>query len=159
MNARRTNRKAGLAVIAAILVAAIVVYLVASESSWPPNEAAVKRILRQLPYRFEFRQVPTPEGANVAVAGKVIGSHKTVVNFGISMGGGNAVPVPHAGTLNASGGTAFIVTDDTLIRGKHEKFETGRQFHTDAQWREAAQMMVAIEETLCRARTGKACAI
>jgi hypothetical protein len=62
--------------------------------------------------------------------------------------------VPHAGTLNASGGTAFVVTDDTLIRGKHQRFEAGKQFHTEAQWREASTMMVGIEETLCKARTG-----
>jgi hypothetical protein len=94
------------------------------------------------------------------VAAKVIGPHRTVVNFGIALGGeGGAVPVPHAGTLNAVGGTAFVVTDDTLIRGTKEKWESGKQFRTGAQWREAGQMIVDIEESLCKAHTGKPCPV
>lgn len=148
------------AVLAVVLSVAIAVYAVESGSSWPPSDATVKQLLRHLPYRFEFRPAAPPEGASGAVAGKVIGPHGTFINFGIALGGeGRGVPVPHAGTLNASGGTAFVVTDDTLIRGKHQQFEAGKQFHTEAQWREAATMMVDIEETLCRVRTGQPCPV
>jgi hypothetical protein len=160
MDPRKTHRKAGLAVLAVVLVAAIALYVVESANSWPPSEAAVKQLLRRLPYRFEFRPVAPPKGANGAIAGKVIGPHKTIVNFGIALGGeGRGVPVPHAGTLNASGGTAFVVTDDEQIRGKLGNFEPGKQFHTVAQEHVATRMMVDIEETLCKARTGKPCEI
>jgi hypothetical protein len=90
----------------------------------------------------------------------VIGPHATIINFGIALGGeGRGVPVPHAGTVNASGGTAYVVTDDTLIPGKREKWEPGKQFRTAAQWREASRMMVDIEEALCKARTGGPCPV
>jgi hypothetical protein len=151
--------KAGFLVLAAIAVAAIAVFALKPDSSWPPSEAAVKQLLRRLPYRFEFRPVSPPDGASGAVAGKVSGPHGTVINFGIALGGeGRGVPVPHAGTLNAAGGTAFVITDDTMVRGKHG-FESGKQFHTTAQWRESSTMMVEIEEALCKARTGKPCEV
>lgn len=143
-----------------MLAVVIVVYAAVPGSGWPPSDSTVKKLLRRLPYRFEFRLVAPPKGASGAVAGKVFGPHNTIINFGIALGGeGRGVPVPHAGTLNASGGTAFVVTDDTLIRGKHQEFEAGKQFHTAAQWRETATMMVDIEETLCKAQTGKPCPV
>jgi hypothetical protein len=80
------------------------------------------------------------------------------VNFGISFGGG-AVPVPHAGTLNAVGANAFTVTDDTTVRGKDGRFRSGPLIHDAAQDREAAKMIVAIEEMLFRADNGEPCGI
>jgi hypothetical protein len=44
-----------------------------------------KDLLRQLPYRYEFRDVPAPEGAEVAIAGRAIGRHRTILNFGIAL--------------------------------------------------------------------------
>ena len=58
-----------------------------------------KRLLRQLPYRYKFRSVVKPEGAEAAVGGRVVGRHRTTVNFGIALGRGHyGVPVPRAGT-------------------------------------------------------------
>src|SRR5204862_6795876 len=36
-----------------------------------------KRLLRQLPYRYTFRPVATPDCADAAVAGRAIGRHHT----------------------------------------------------------------------------------
>lgn len=124
------------------------------------DEAEVKQLLRQLPYRFEFRPVDPPDGASGAVAGRVIGPHRTVVNFGISLGrGGDPVPLgPGTDTADATGGETFRVTDDTMVT-VNGKLKAGDQLHTEAQWNESARMIVDIEEKLCRAITGKPCAI
>ena len=153
----QTHTKAGLAVVV-VLVALVAFFALNAGGRWQPSEAEVKQLLRRLPYRFEFRPVTPPDGASAAVAGKVIGPHRTVVNFGISFGN-EGVPVPHAGTLNAAGGSTYVITDDTLIRGKHQRLESGKQFHTAAQWRESSKMMVDIEEALCKAQTGKPCPV
>jgi hypothetical protein len=152
-----TNRKLGLAILGVIAVISATVYLL-ERDHWPPGEPSIKQMLRALPYRFEFRPVPTPEGADYAIAGKVLGPHRTAVNFGISFGGG-AVPVPHAGTLNAVGGSAFTVTDDSVVRGNDGQFTSGPLIHDAAQDREAAKMIGAIEEMLCQAKTGEPCGI
>lgn len=51
----------------------------------------------------------------------------------------------------------FVFTDDSLVPGKEEKWETGPQFHTAAQWEEAGRMGVEIEQKLCLAATGERC--
>jgi len=137
-----------------------VIYVVKSDAPHVLGEQETKQLLLRLPYRFEFRQVALPLGASGAVAGRIIGAHRTIVNFGITLGSGKPVPVPHAGIDNASGGTAFIVTNDTLVRAKARQLDGGkRQFHTVAQQNEAGQMVLAVEETLCRSGTGKTCPV
>jgi hypothetical protein len=111
------------------------------------DEAEVKQLLRQLPYRFEFRQVDPADGASGAVAGRVMGPHRTVVHFGISLG-----------RDDATGGETFQVTDDAMVI-VNGKLKVGDQIHAAAQWNESARMIVDIEEKLCRATTGKPCAI
>src|SRR4051794_18131676 len=79
-----------------------------------------KRLLRQLPYRYTFKSVVTPKGAEAAVAGQAIGTHHTVFNFGIALGHGHyGVPVPRAGTIDSYGYPrgGFIFTGDSLIKG------------------------------------------
>jgi hypothetical protein len=150
--------KAGVASTA--IAAGIVMLVSGCETTRTPDEAEVKQLLRQLPYRFEFRPVDPPDGASGAVAGRVIGPHRTVVHFGISLGhDGDPVPLgPGTDTADATGGETFRVTDDTMVI-VNGKLKAGHQFHTDAQWNESARIVVDIEEKLCRATTGKPCAI
>ncbi len=119
-----------------------------------------KRLLRQLPYRYEFRQVAKPEGAEAAVAGRAVGRHRTILNFGIALGHGHmGVPVPRAGTEESYGYPkgGFIFTDDSLIRGSNGRLESNPHFHTAAQWREAGHMEVMMTDKLCLAATGEHC--
>lgn len=122
----------------------------------------VVRLLRRLPYRYTFRPVQPPKGAQAAVAGRALGAHHTVLNFGIALGRHTAgVPVPRAGvsevTYYLDGG--FVYTDDLQVPGKREKWEPGPQFHTAAQWREGGHMGVEIREALCLRATGRVCPI
>ena len=119
-----------------------------------------KQLLRQLPYRYEFRSVPTPEGADNAVAGRAVGPHKTVLNFGIALGRGHVgVPVPRAGIAESYGYQrgGFIFTTDTFVKGSNGRLEPGPQFKTAAQWREASRMEVKMTDRLCREATGEPC--
>ena len=121
-----------------------------------------KSNLRQLPYRINFRPVALPKGASAAVAERAIGSHQTVLNFGVALGRHpQGVPVPRAGTseLTSYPDGGFVYTDNLQVPGKHEKWEPGPQFHTAAQWREAGHMGVEIREKLCLAATGQVCPI
>lgn len=116
--------------------------------------------LRQLPYRYRFRAVATPEGADAAVAGRVTGSHQTVLNFGIALGHGHhGVPVPRAGTSESYGYPlgGFIFTTDTFVEGPDGQLERGPQFKTAAQWHEASRIEVMMTDKLCLAATGRHC--
>jgi hypothetical protein len=77
---------AGLTAFVAITAAVFAIYVVDSNAPPTLGEAEVKQLLRQLPYRFEFRPVRPPRGANGAVAGRAIGPHRTIIRFGISLG-------------------------------------------------------------------------
>ena len=119
-----------------------------------------KQLLLQLPYEYTFRPVALPKGATGALAGRAVGTHRTVVHFGVALGKEpEAVPVPHAGIAGAYGYPlgGFVFTEDLLVRHRHHKWVEGKQFHTGAQWKEANKMVVAMEEKLCRATTGEAC--
>lgn len=120
-----------------------------------------KGLLLQLPYHYQWRQVTPPQGASGAVAGKVVGKHRTFVYFGISLGTeAGAVPVPHAGTddpYDYSEGGGFVFNDDLEVPGKHESVHRDKQFHTAAQWNEATTMVVEMQEKLCKASTGRPC--
>lgn len=119
-----------------------------------------KQLLLQLPYHFHWREVELPKGATGGVAGAVIGRHQTIVHFGISLGTEpEPLPVPNAGISNTYYyyGGGFVFTDDTLVQGKEGSVQPGRQFHTASQWRESGNMVVRMQEKLCRAATGKAC--
>jgi len=121
-----------------------------------------KRLLLQLPYRYEWHDVELPEGASGALAGTAIGKHHTVVHFGISFGTEpDAVPVPPAGLLTPYYyyGGGFVFNDDLEVPGKGETVHPGKQFHTAAQWYEANLMEVEMSEKLCKATTGKVCPV
>ena len=121
-----------------------------------------RQLLRQLPYRYEFRKVPKPEGAEAALAGRAVGPHHTVLNFGIALGRRTeGVPVPGAGTTESfsypRGG--FVFTTDTFVRGPDGHLVPGPQFETAAQWRESSRMEVMMTDKLCKAATGEPCPI
>jgi hypothetical protein len=119
-----------------------------------------KRLLRQLPYRYTFRAVATPEGAEAGVAGRAVGRHQTIVNFGIALGHGHhGVPVPRAGTAESYGYPrgGFIFTNDLLIKGADGRLAPNPHFHTAAQWDEATSMSVSMTDKLCMAATGEHC--
>ena len=121
------------------------------------SSTEAKHLLLQLPYRYRWRQVELPEGASGALAGTAFGKHHTIVHFGISLGAEpQAVPVPRAGVLTPDyeWGNGFVFNDDMVLpKG------IGRQFHTTAQWHEAAKMVVDMEEKLCKAATAKPCPV
>lgn len=119
-----------------------------------------KRLLRQLPYRYEFRPVAMPEGAESALAGRVEGRHRTIVNFGVALGRGHwAVPVPRAGTRYSYGYSrgGLIFTSDLLIEGADGRLVPNPQLRTAAQQNEASEMTVAMTDKLCLAATGEHC--
>lgn len=121
-----------------------------------------KQLLRRLPYRYEFHEVPKPPGAKAAVAGRAIGPHHTVLNFGIALGRRiKGVPVPGAGTAESYGYSrgGFIFTTDMFVRGPGGRLVPGPQFKTEAQWREASHMEVMMTDKLCKAATGEPCPI
>jgi hypothetical protein len=119
----------------------------------------VKHLLRQLPYRYEFRPLPTPEGAEAAVAGRAFGPHHTVLNFGIALGHGDKPAVSHRKAAESyrylPGG--FIFTSDLFVWGPDGRLKAGPQFRTAAQSREAGHMEVLMTDVLCRATTGEHC--
>jgi hypothetical protein len=124
------------------------------------NAKETKRLLRRLPFRYEFRKVPTPKDEEAAVAGKVFGRYNTMLNFGIALGRGHhGVPVPRAGTLDSYGYPrgGFIFTGDSLIRGPRGRIVANPRFRTRAQWREAGHMEVMMTDKLCLAATGEHC--
>jgi len=124
----------------------------------PPHSidaSEAKQVLATLPYRYRWRKVELPAGARDAVAGTAVGKHRTVVHFGISLGGNtDPVPVPQAGTASAYGYPRgeFVFTDDVITRDG-----IGKQITNAAQWREGNRMVVEMEEKLCRTVTGKPC--
>ena len=129
------------------------------KSAYVLPESTAKRVLQRLPYSYTFRHVARPKGAQGALAGRVVGNHNTVLNFGIALGRHpEPVPVPHAGA-EIGEYPGFLFTDDELVPGKREKWEAGPQFHTAAQWKEVARMSVAMVEQLCRASTHQPCPV
>jgi hypothetical protein len=122
------------------------------------STAEAKHAILELPYRYSFKKVELPAGDSGAVAGRVVGKHHTRIDFGIGLGKEpNGVPVPRAGTGESYGYGSFIETDDLQVPGKSGKWVTGPQIDTKAQWHEANQMIVEIEEKLCRAATEEPC--
>jgi hypothetical protein len=124
------------------------------------SEAETKELLRQLPYRFEFRPVADPEGASGAVAGTVYGPHHTVLRFGVSLGEeARQVSLgPHTDFGNGGGTeTAHVTADETLIVGGKLRFNP--RIKTRAQWQTAGDMHVGIEEQLCKEIEGHPCPI
>lgn len=122
------------------------------------SSTEAEHMLLELPYRYRWRKVEVPEGASGALAGTAIGKYHTILHFGLALGRNPyGVPVPRSGTDEAYGYGGYVFTDDLLVPGKREKWESGPQFRTKAQWREAGRMEVNMEEKLCRAETGEPC--
>jgi hypothetical protein len=119
-----------------------------------------KQLLRRLPYRYKFRSVATPKGAETAVAGQAVGAHQTILNFGIALGHGHkAVPVPKAGTIYSYGylGGGFIFTSDEFIKGPHGRMVPNPRLNSVAQWNQVSDMSVSMTDKLCLAATGEHC--
>jgi hypothetical protein len=124
------------------------------------TENEVKDALRQLPYDLHFRNVPLPENARGAVAGRATASNGTFLNFGIALGSMPAgVPVPNAQTSESYAYPPgnFLFTDDLQVRTKEGRLVPGYQFKTLRQWRQAGFMEVQITTALCKAATGDVC--
>jgi hypothetical protein len=123
--------------------------------------AEARKLLLQLPYRFRFREVELPEGATGALAGKASGDHRTVVNFGIALGReAQPVPVPKIGTRDPydyGQGGGLVWMDDLLVPRRDGTLQPGKQYRTDAQWDEAINMIVDMQQKLCHASTGEPC--
>lgn len=114
-----------------------------------------QKLLLQLPYKYQFREVELPEGASGALAGKAFGSHHTVVSFGISLGAEpEPVPVPQAGVRGAYyyWGGGLVFTDNLVVAGGAPK-----GMRTKAQWHEAVDMVIEMQDKLCEASTGEFC--
>lgn len=122
--------------------------------------ALTKQVLEELPYRYEFRQVPLPKGAIGAVAGRAHGKHRTYIDFGIALGE-NALPVPvsDAGAADFARYPGFAFTSNLIVEVRNGKFASGRQLRTQAQWLEASNMVVEMAGKLCRAITGRPCPV
>ncbi|MGC1852880.1 MAG: hypothetical protein WA687_10635 [Solirubrobacterales bacterium] len=125
------------------------------------TESEAKEALRQLPYRYRFRPVDLPEGAEAAIAGTAFGSYKTVLHFGVAFGRSvQGVPVPRAGTSENIGyQDTFIFTDDLAILNAKGKKIMNPQFNTAKRWREAVEMEVQMTEKLCKAASGEGCGV
>jgi hypothetical protein len=125
------------------------------------STAEARKLLLQLPYRFHFRPVQLPDGASGALAGTAIGEHRTIVRFGIALGReAEPVPVPKAGTrgyYDYTHGGGFVYTDDMLVPDKNGRMHANKQYRTNAQWYEAANMIVDMQQKLCYASTGEPC--
>jgi len=121
----------------------------------------VKHLLRQLPYRYKFRQVPPPEGAQGAIVGRAVGRHRTVLNFGIALGEGGkpVLPRPNAAEIDHQPLSGFTFSGDSVVRGPDGHLKAGSQFQTRSQWDEVTRMEVKMTDLLCRAASGKPCPI
>jgi hypothetical protein len=126
------------------------------------SSGEVKQLFLQLPYRYRWQQVALPEGASGALAGTAIGKHHTIIHFGVALGRETkAVPVPQGVPVPPVyySSEGYVFSNDLEVPGKNGTVRPGKQFHTAAQWDEAATMVVEMEEKLCRATTGKPCSI
>jgi hypothetical protein len=153
-------RWAAAVVAASVLAVGIAAAVTTSSGAKTLDGPETEAVLRQLPYRFRFHGVPTPDGASGAIAGRAIGPGDVALRFGVSLGGaGDAVSLgPHTDVADATGGETFRLSDDTMIVVDGKPREPAR-FSTVARWRTAMRMAVAIEEKLCRATEGGACPI
>lgn len=122
--------------------------------------ARAKAILRELPYRYDFRRVQLPKGASAAVAGRVYGPHRTWFDFGSSIGkDAEPVPVPHAVGSEAVGGYGFLFTNNELVKTGANHWVPAPHFHTQAQWDEVSRMATEINEKFCLTITGEPCRV
>lgn len=129
----------------------------AATVSSPPmlSAAEAKGLLKDLPYRYRWREVEAPKGAAAALAGVATGKHRASFHFGIALGSHPApVSVPQSGTSSAYAYSQgeFVFTDDIVT-----PHGVGKQIKNAAQWREANLMVVKMEEALCKAATGEPC--
>jgi hypothetical protein len=134
----------------------------ASGNGGPRELSAIdaKTVLRELPYRYAFKDPSIPDGASGAVSGRVYGPHETWFDFGIALGDdADPVPVPRAGISEAVGNPGFVFTTNQLIPVGRFHWKTAPQLRTPARWHESSKMATDMEEQLCRAATGKPCPV
>ena len=138
---------------------ALAIFLSGSDNPRTLDADGAERVLEELPYELEVHPVPLPPHASGAIAGRVVGPGGTVVRVGVSLGR-DADPVrlgPRTAT-DPFGGETFRVSDDTTVVIGGEPRIAAR-LDTVAKWKEAARIVVDVEEQLCRATTGKSCSI
>jgi hypothetical protein len=146
-----------------VLLAGVVVALASAFGSGTRvlSEEEAKAALLELPYSFEFRDAPEPDGSSGAFFGTATGGHGTVVEFGVSLGSGRQALVLAPGETGeeATGGETFLVTSDALDEPSPGKFVAEPRYRTAAQWDELSRVVNAIEQKLCRETTGEPCAV
>lgn len=125
------------------------------------SETEAKQALRKLPYRYRFRPVSLPEGAEAAIAGTAFGPFHTMLNFGVAFGRStDGVPVPRSGTSESVGyRETFLYTDDLQILNAKGKIVSNPAFKTAKQWHTAVDMAVEITDRLCIAVSGDHCPV
>lgn len=132
------------------------------EGDRSPNQLDTKNAeaaLRLLPYRYKFRSVPRPDGDIVALRGRAIGEHHTVVPFGVILGDSSdeLLPSPGAAETYRYPQGRFSFTTDIVLVDSTGRLEANSRYHSAAQWEEANRMEVRMTERLCQASTGEHC--
>lgn len=115
--------------------------------------AEVRPALATLPYSIDLKTVEPPAHDSAAFLGTAVGPHHTVLEFTIGLGNqAFAVPLPGIGTMHAisNGAAGFAFNSNSSV---------GKDFPSNARWKEVAKMEVEIEERLCRRATGEACPV
>lgn len=138
---------------------ALAIFLSGSDNPRTLDPSEAEGVLEELPYELAVHPVPPPPHADGAVAGRVVGPGGTVVRVGVALGR-DADPVrlgPRVG-VSSFGDETFRVSDDTtvVVAGRPR---IAPRLDTIDKWKEAARIVVDIEEQLCRATTGKSCTI
>jgi hypothetical protein len=126
------------------------------------NPAVAKEAIQGLPNRVVFKHVAVPEGATGALAGRAFGRYGAYLDFGVAFGPRpKPVPVPEAGITELEGfpKLGMVFTSNVLMRGKGSNWVPARHLKTYAQYREAENMVTAIEEQLCKKATGEPCPV
>lgn len=132
----------------------------ADEGNTTLSAEDAKRELRKLPFRYDFIKVALPEGASTAVAGRAYGRHRTSLTFGIAFGDRpKPVSVPGKQFGDMASTPYFTYSSNLQEPGRKQRWERGKQLHTEAQWNEAIHMVNEMEQHLCRVITGEPCGI
>lgn len=125
----------------------------------PLTAQEAKELFEQLPYRYKFRRAPTREETDEVLAGRAFGPHRTVLNFGLSLGESpKLVPVPKAGVSDSYvySDAGFAFTSDLDVDRVSGALTPRKSYR---QYRQAAHMEVELTDKLCVAVTGEHCPI
>jgi hypothetical protein len=124
----------------------------------PESVAAARAGIEALPYKIRLREVP---GVNNILIGKVFGSLGETFRFFLSVNRNAAAHLPgvpgygfhgpHNQILDHGLEGGALANSDVLLQ------TIGKRGETKAQENERLEIALAVEETVCRRQTGKAC--